>query len=125
MPGIIPHLLAASALFVIGSLYYGRRFEEGHKTREYGFLLLACFAGSFFPDVILGSYYLFHIFTYDLLEPYHFYFTLLLGPVSLGLLVVIILFGHCKRKHLWIMGVGAVLLHVFMDFTIQEQGLWI
>ncbi len=122
MPGAIPHLFAGFVMFGVGLLVFNIYLKG--RGREKLYLLLICLLFSCIPDFFLVLYYLFGLFSRDVLMPYHVLFHSVFTPVFLVILVLLFVVD-VKRKPIWIMGCLCVLLHVGMDMVIHEGGLWI
>ena len=65
MPGFLPHLIAGSALFVVGRFCFKKYFDN--KLKEQIILLVVCLSFSLIPDFFLGLYYTTHAFPFSLL----------------------------------------------------------
>jgi len=123
MPGLIPHLIAGTALFFVGIIYYRSYFKGNNKNK----LLLAfvCLAFSIIPDIFLGIYYTTHLLSFNTLLPYHVFTHLILTPIAIIAFVILLIRFDTKRKPIWIMGIWALLLHIIMDVLIQETNMFI
>jgi hypothetical protein len=119
MPGVIPHLIASSILFVIGKYHFRNYFEGDHKTKEQLLLAGVCIFFSIIPDFFLGIYYTTHLLPYRTLLDYHQFTHLVLSPIAIGALILLIYRVDIKRKPIWIMGVWSISLHLAMDFFVH------
>jgi uncharacterized membrane protein len=123
MPGLIPHLLAGTAMAIIGRLYFHTYFS--HRIREQLYLLIICLTFSIIPDFFLGLYYTIHLSSFHLLGYYHELLHLIITPLAIIALLILRYYSKGKRKPLWIMGFGCLILHIIMDLFIQEHGVLI
>jgi len=123
MPGLIPHLIAGTALFFVGTLYYRSYFKE-NNTRKLQ-LALVCITFSIIPDIFLGIYYTTNLLSFQTLLPYHVVTHLILTPIVIIIFTILLLRFDTKRRPIWIMGIWALLLHLMMDFLIEETNLFI
>jgi hypothetical protein len=119
MPGIIPHLIAGSILFVIGRYYFRNYFEGEHKTKEQLLLAGACLFFSILPDVFLGVYYTTHLLPFRTASFLHSFTHVVLSPLVIIVLILLIYRVDLKRRSIWIMGVWSISLHLTMDFIIH------
>ena len=125
MPGIIPHLLAGTGMFLIGEFYFHYKSKTDHPLTDHILLLGVTLFFSLFPDFPLGLYYMFGIFSPNILMEYHDFLHNIMTPLSIGGLLVIKYIVNTKKEPIWIMGIICVLLHITMDAYIHEGGLWI
>ena len=125
MPGAIPHLVAASAMFLIGIFYFKNYFKGKDKLKEKLLLAFICLNFTFIPDVILIIYYLTRIYPKEIFEPYQILFVLILIPISIVSLIIIKYVINTKKEPIWIMGFLCILLHITMDSFIEEINVWI
>jgi len=116
MPGVIPHLIAGSILFVIGRYYFRNYFEGEHKTKEQFLLAGVCLFFSIIPDFFLGIYYITHLLPRETLINYHQFTHLILTPLAIGVLILLLFRVDIQRKHIWILIVWSMVLHLAMDF---------
>jgi len=65
MPGAIPHLIAGSAMFIIGRYYFKNYFDGDDKTKERFLLLFVCLSFTFIPDFFLILYYTIKIYSFE------------------------------------------------------------
>jgi len=121
MPGLIPHLIAGTALYLIGIFYYRSYFKENNKI----LLAIVCLTFSVIPDLFLGIYYTTHLLSFNTLLPYHVFTHLILTPTVILVFTLLLLKIDTKRKPIWIMGIWALLVHIVMDLLIQETNLFI
>jgi len=119
MPGLLPHLLAGSALYLIGRYSFRTYFKNDQKHKKVLLLAFVCLTFSLIPDFFLGIYYLTHLETFNILIPYQHFTHLILTPIAIGVLLFLFLFDT-KRRPLWIMGASALVLHIIMDLLIIE-----
>lgn len=124
MPGALSHLIAGSAMFIIGRYYFKSYFDEPEKAKKLLLLAVVCLIFSVIPDFVLIIYYTTHVLSFCELLPYHDLVLLISGPIAIiGLLIL--KFGvDIKTKPVWIMGLWCILLHIAMDLFIQEHGIW-
>jgi len=125
MPGALPHLIAGSAMFIIGRYYFKNYFDGYDKTKERFLLAVVCISFSLLPDFVLIIYYITHILPFEAVLPYHDFTLFVSAPIAIGGLVMLKFWGNVKRKPVWIMGLWCILLHVVMDLFIGESGVWI
>lgn len=125
MAGLIPHLIAGCALYLIGRYYFKTYFESDNKTKKQLILAIICLAFSLVPDIFLGTYYTTHILSFDTLMPYQIFAHYILIPIAIALLALLIFRFDTKRKPIWIMGIAALALHFIMDLFLEEAGLFI
>ena len=124
MPGVIPHLIIGSALYLIGRVTFRTYFKDDQKHKKELLLAVICLTFSLLPDFFLGIYYLTHLESASVLMPYQIFTHHILTPVAIGVLLPIILLDT-KRRPIWIMGATALLLHILMDVIIIETNyLW-
>ena len=124
MAGLIPHLIAGCALYLIGRYYFKTYFESDNKTKKQLLLAIVCIAFSLIPDIFLGTYYTTHILSFDTLMPYQIFAHYILIPIAIALLALLIFRLDTKRKPIWIMGIAALALHFIMDLFLEEAGLF-
>jgi len=124
MAGLIPHLIAGCALYLIGRYFYRAYFEGDDKTKKQLLLAIVCLAFSIIPDIFLGTYYTTHILSFNTLLPYHIFAHFILIPIAIIVLIFLIFRFDTKRKPIWIMGIVALALHFIMDLFLQEAGLF-
>jgi Na+/melibiose symporter-like transporter len=120
MPGVIPHLIAGSALYFIGRYSFRSYFQNDQKYNKRFLLLVVCILFSLLPDFFLGIYYISHLEPKKTLMPYQIFTHHALTPIVCGVLLLLIVRFDTKRKPIWIMGIGALILHIIMDLFIQE-----
>lgn len=125
MAGLIPHLIAGCLLYLIGRYLFRTYFETEQKTKRKLLLALFCVGFSVLPDVFLGTYYTIHILSFETLLPYHEFTHYVLIPFAILVLLLLTVLIDPKRKPLWIMGTGALVVHVIMDLFLKEAGLFI
>ncbi len=121
MPGLIPHLIAGTALYFIGIFCYRSYFKENNKL----LLAFVCFSFSLLPDLFLGLYYTTHLLSFETLLPYHVFTHLILTPIAIIIFTILLLRFDTKRKPIWIIGIAALIVHIVMDLLIQETNLFI
>jgi uncharacterized membrane-anchored protein len=125
MAGLIPHLIAGCALYLVGRYYYRTYFEGDNKTKKQLILAIVCIAFSLIPDIFLGTYYTTHILSFSTLMPYQIFAHFILIPIAIVILALLIFRFDTKRKPIWIMGIAALALHFIMDLFLEEAGLFI
>ena len=119
MPGVIPHLITGSALYLIGRYSFRTYFKDDQKLKKELLLAVVCLTFSLLPDFFLGIYYITHLEPFNVLMPYQIFTHLILTPIAIGVIIPIILFDT-KRRPIWIMGASALVLHIIMDVLIME-----
>ena len=125
MPGIIPHLIAGTSMFLIGEYYFRHKLKDSVSISNHLLLLCVCLFFSLFPDFPLGIYYIFHIYSWELLLNYHVLLHTIITPISLAVLLILKFIIKTKREPIWIMGIICILIHITMDAYIHEGGIWI
>jgi len=125
MPGIIPHLLAGAGMFLIGEFYFHYKSKITHPSVDHVLLLGVTLFFSLFPDFPLGLYYVFNLYSRQILMEYHNLLHILVTPLSLAGLIIIRYVVKTKKEPIWIMGIICILIHVTMDAYIHEGGIWI
>ena len=123
MPGVIPHLIAGSTLFLIGRYYFHHYFENDNKTKKLLLLAIVCLTFSFIPDLFLGIYFTTHILPYRILLRYHILAHMLFSPLALIVLLLLKYRLDTKREPIWIIGMWCIVLHIAMDMFFPEVGL--
>lgn len=121
MPGLIPHLLAGSAMILIGRRYYTKYFHE-HPS-EIRNLIIVSLICSILPDFFLGIYYTFKILPFSILLQYHQLLHLIMTPTAIVILLALQFKIDIKRRPIWTIGLCCILLHIVMDSFIQEHGV--
>ena len=124
MAGLIPHLIAGGALYLIGRYYYRASFEGDDKTKKQILLATVCLCLSIIPDIFLGTYYTTHILSFHTLLPYQIFTHFILIPIAIVILALLLFRFDTKRKPIWTMGIAALALHFLMDLFLQEAGLF-
>lgn len=127
MPGVIPHLIAGSLMFIIGSYYFKNYFDDNNKTQKLFLLLVVCLSFSLLPDFFLIIYYSTYILPIEVLLEYHNFVFLISGPIAIVGLVILKFGTNIKTKPIWIMGLWCILLHIIMDLLLPHKtvGIWI
>ncbi len=120
MPGIIPHVIAGCAMFIIGRYYYRSYFDIENKTKKLLILAFVCLSFSLIPDFSLGIHYTMHIFSRCTAMYYHKFIHVALIPIAIAALLIIYLVNP-KRKPIWIMGLWSIILHIAMDFFYYTE----
>ena len=132
MPGVIPHLIAAGAMFAIGRFAFKDYFDNNRREQLY--LAIGCvfFTGiqdffaiifhlsNFFADAVGINRFL-EIGLWMLLNEitrYAFVFFAVIG-------LIVLIFTKTKRKPIWVIGMLCIILHFLMDTLIQESTVWI
>jgi len=125
MPGMIPHLIAGSAMSITGRYYFKSYFDGNDKVKERLLLFVVCLSFTFIPDFFLIIHYTTHILSFEAALPYHNFTLFVSAPIAIGGLVILKIWDNVKRKPVWIIGLWCILLHVVMDLFIGESGVWI
>ncbi len=131
MSGIIPHIIAGFALFIIGRYYYKNYFNENDKYIKLSLLLFVSLLFSIITDFLLILYYLnltndFSWTSKSDVLPYHNLLHIILFIFELVGLIAIKYFSHIKNKPIWILGMWAIILHITMDLFLPDiTGIWI
>jgi hypothetical protein len=124
MPGLLPHLIAGSILYLIGRLSFRSFFRDNKKLKKNLLLFGTCLLFSILPDFFLGLYYLAHLEPETILMQYQIFTHLVLTPFAIFIVLLLTVFDT-KRRPLWLMGASALILHLVMDFFIKESSyLW-
>jgi len=87
-------------------------------------LYAVCIIGSIIPDFPLGLYYVFHIGSYASLLPVHALFHTIITPSAIILFTVLSIIVDKHKRPIWLLGLMSVFIHIIMDYTIQEMGVW-
>jgi len=124
MPGIFPHLLVGTCMFLVGEFYFKYKSKDNHPMSDHILLLGTTIFFSLFPDFPLGIYYIFGIFSPQILLSYHSLLHTIITPISIIGLLFIKFILNTKREAIWIMGIICILLHIIMDTYIHEGGVW-
>jgi hypothetical protein len=125
MAGLLPHLIAGCALYLIGRVYYRKYFQGDNTIKQQLLLPVVCILFSLLPDLFLGIYYSTHIEPFDTFLPYQIISHILFIPLGICFLLILIIQADRKRRPIWIMGIVALILHVIMDLILQETSLFI
>jgi hypothetical protein len=125
MPGVIPHLIVGSAMFIIGRYYFRDYFDGGEKVKERILLAVVCVSFSFIPDVLLLVHYTTHLFSFEAVLPYHGLAHIMWWPIAIAALLIIKYGVKTKREPIWLMGFWSIVLHLTIDLFMQESGIWI
>ncbi len=125
MPGIIPHLLAGTSMFLVGEFYFHYKSKIIHPPVDHVLLLGVTLFFSLFPDFPLGLYYMFNLYSPEILMDFHITLHTIITPLSLAGLLIIKYVVNTKKEPIWIMGIICILIHITMDTYIHEGGLWI
>jgi len=124
MPGAIPHLIAGSAMFIIGRYYFKSYFDGNDKVKERILLLFVCLSFTFILDFFLIIYYTTHTASFCDFLLYHDFLHLISGPMAIVGLLILKFVVDIKTKPVWIMGLWCMILHVIMDYFIPDFGIW-
>jgi len=122
MPGLIPHLIAGFALYLIGRYSFRKYFDGAQKNKERILLLFICLLTSVVPDAFLGFYYATNLLPFQTLLPYHVTTHLIITPIAVIIFLLLIIIDS-KRKPIWFLGICSIVLHIIMDQFIQEIGV--
>jgi len=125
MPGAIPHLIAGFSMIGIGRYYFKSYFDDDYKSKKLKLLVFTCLLFSFIPDFVLIIYYTTYILPFNTMCSYHTLVHLFLVPITIVLLFAIKYKTEIKSKPIWIMGMWSILLHITMDFLIEDTGILI
>ena len=125
MPGFIPHFLAGHFIFLLsyGILYSYTSLEK--TTNNTLLLYSVCIIFSIIPDFPLGLFYILNIGTFSSLLQYHALLHKIISPLAVSVFIVLSVFNIIRKKQIWIVGVFCIILHIFLDATIEEMGVWI
>jgi len=124
MPGVLPHLIAGCAMFIIGRYYFRDYFDGGEKAKERILLAIVCVSFSFIPDILLIFYYTIHPFSFETILPDHELAHIMWGLIAIAALPIIKYGIKTKREPIWLMGFWSIVLHLIMDLFIGESGVW-
>jgi hypothetical protein len=125
MPGFLPHFLMGNIIFLFGWQFMKVFSKEQYDKKDYFLLYIVCLIGSLIPDFPLGLYYLFGISSFESLLQYHITLHLLISPLAVSFFIVLNLIANVRTKPIWLFGVISVIIHILMDATIEEMGVWI
>jgi hypothetical protein len=125
MPGFLPHFIMGNVFFFIGWQYLKNFSDETYYGRDYLLLYIVCIFGSIIPDFPLGLYYLFGISSFTTLLRYHIILHLIISPLAVISFIILNSVSNSRSKPIWLFGVICVIVHVLMDATIEEMGVWI
>ncbi len=125
MPGIIPHLIAGTCMFLVGEYYLHYKAKDQHPPRDHILLLGGTLFFSLFPDFPLGLYYIFNLAPREVLMQYHIVLHAIITPIALTIFVIVAFFVKSKRKSFWLVGILCILIHIVMDAFIHEGGIWL
>lgn len=125
MPGFLPHFFMGNVFFLIGWQYMKNFYEEKYYRKDYLLLYMVCVLGSIIPDFPLGLYYLFGISSFSTLLHYHILLHLIISPLAVICFIILTSITHMRSKPIWLFGVLCVIVHILMDATIEEMGVWI
>ena len=122
MPGAIPHLIAGSAMFIIGRYYYRSYFDGDNKFKEKILLAIICLSFSILPDFFLLIYYTTHILPFCTFLPFHDFLHIIFSPLAILILLILKFKANTKREPIWIIGIWCIIIHLIMDLFILEHG---
>jgi len=125
MPGLLPHLIAGCAMFIIGRYYFKSYFDGDDKIKERLILAVVCLLFSIIPDFFLGIHYTTHIWSRCTLMPYQKLTHLVLFPVAIAGLFILTYLIKTKRKPVWIMGLWSIIVHLTVDLFIPSTSVLI
>ncbi len=124
MPGFFPHFIMGHAVFLVGVAILKKTWNQ-ILTRNYLLLLyIVCISASIIPDFPLGIYIVFHIGSRPQLLPIHAYVHQIITPIAFALFLVLSLITEQKKRPIWALGLVCILIHVLMDYLIEEMGIW-
>ncbi|VVB62001.1 Uncharacterised protein [uncultured archaeon] len=121
MPGLIIHLIAGSAIYLIGRYSFRKFFDGPQKNKERSLLLFICLVFSIIPDAFLGIYYATNLLSFKTLLPYHVATHLIITPIAIIFFLLLMIIDS-KRKPIWLFGICTITLHIIMDQFIREHG---
>jgi len=124
MPGFIPHFIAGNAMFLIGSYFIQKYTSILYNHQNKIFLYIVCILSSIIPDFPLGFFYLFNFGTFESLVSYHAQLHLIISPLATISFIILASLNAIKKQPIWIIGLLCIFLHIFMDATIHEIGVW-
>lgn len=122
MPGLFPHLLVGSVLYLIGRYGFKKIFDGEQKKNHRILLLFVCLLMSIIPDAFLGLYYATNLLSFETLLPYHITTHLILTPIFVIFFLLLLIFDS-KRRPIWFFGICAIILHIILDQFITEIGV--
>ena len=125
MPGFIPHFLTGNLIFLSSYIILSSIPSFQHRKKDTLFLYGVCIICSIIPDFPLGLYYLFHISDFNTLVEYHALLHKIISPAAVIIFILFSVFNIIKKKHIWIIGIVCIIIHIFLDATIEEMGVWI
>ena len=122
MPGLLPHLFAGSALYLIGRYSFKTSFDGQEKRKDRFLLLFTCLLMSIIPDAFLGFYYATNLLSFQTLLPYHITTHLIITPIMTIVFLLLITIDY-ERRIIWVFGIFAIIVHIIMDQFILEIGV--
>jgi hypothetical protein len=125
MAGLIPHLIAGSAVYLISRYSFRTFFNGPQKKKERLLLLFICLFFSMIPDVFLAIYYVANPIPIETHAPFQIntQFHMIIVPITIVVSLFLIIIDS-KRKPIWLFGICAVILHIIMDQLILEHGFF-
>ncbi len=124
MPGIIPHLVAGSFIYLLSEAYLKSK-QTQYLIVDHLILLVMALFFSLFPDFPLGLYYVFNLAPKEFLLQCHVLLHAIITPIALAIFVIVAFFVNSKRKSIWLVGIVCILIHIVMDAFIHEGGIWL
>jgi hypothetical protein len=125
MPGFIPHFLTGNLIFLSSYIVLSYLPTYQQSKKDTLFLYGLCIICSIIPDFPLGLYYLFHISTFNTLLDYHSFLHKIISPTVVIIFILFSVFNIIKKKYIWIIGIICIIIHILLDATIEEMGVWI
>jgi hypothetical protein len=124
MPGVLAHLIAGNAMFLIGTVIIHKFSKLPSSTQNILLLYGVCIFSSIIPDFFLALYFVFHVGTYESLIVFHDQLHHFVSPIATIFFVVLAGLDIIKKKPIWVMGPVCIILHVIMDSIIREGSVY-
>ena len=121
MAGVLIHLLAGSALAVVGRYYFSKTFSGDNKLKQRLLLIFTCLFLSIVPDVFIGL----NIFFGTELMSFHLLLHVIFLPISIFFLLMLHYFVDVEDEPIIVMGMWAIAVHIAFDYAIHETGMLI
>ncbi len=121
MAGVLYHLLAGSALALIGRYYYNTTFDGEHRLKERLYLIGTCLFLSVFPDMFIGLKIFFGTETMQ----FHLLLHVIALPISVFFLLMLHFYIDIKDEPIMVMGFISIVLHIILDYFVEEIGMFL